>query len=112
MPKYRFTTDDGRRFDVSPDRVDLPNDEAAAREAQRALAGMATDRLPNGAHLDMSVSVQNEAGEVIYQASLEFNGTTGAEMCSKAAQTDGASISGSHRPRKDTRYGRRAVSPV
>ena len=45
MPKYRFTTDDGRRFDVSPDRVDLPNDEAAAREAQRALAGMATDRI-------------------------------------------------------------------
>lgn len=102
MPKYRFTTDDGRLLDVSPDRLDLPNNEAAACEAQRALAGMATDRLPNGAHLDMSVSVQNEASEVIYQASLEFNGANGAELRSKNAQTDSPSTNGSHRSRKDS----------
>jgi hypothetical protein len=33
------------------------------------------------------VSVENEAGEVIYQASLEFNGETGNNM---RAEADGA----------------------
>ena len=84
MPKYRFTTDDGHKLDSSPDRLEFPDDEAAARKAQRALAGMANDQLPDGAHIDMRVSVENEAGEVIYQASLEFNGETGNDMRAKA----------------------------
>lgn len=92
MPKYRFTTDDGHTLDLDPDRLDFPNDEAAACEAQRALADMAAEHLPDGSHLDMRVSVENEAGEVIYQASLEFNGETGEKMRSKASQTNRPSM--------------------
>jgi len=101
MPKYRFTTDDGRKLDRGRDRLEFPDDDVAAREAQRALADMAKENLPDGPHLDMRISVVNEAGDVVYQASLEFNGETGQEMRSKAAQADRPSMNGSHRPRKD-----------
>jgi len=80
MPKYRFATYDADKLDLSPDAFDLPNDEAAAREAQRTLADMANENLPDGSHLDMRVAVENEAGEVIYQASLEFNSENANDM--------------------------------
>lgn len=85
MPQYRFTTDDGHKLDVSPDRLEFPNDKAASEEAQRALADMLKEQLPDGSHLDMRVAVENEAGEVIYQASLEFNGETASDMQANAA---------------------------
>lgn len=84
MRKYRFTTDDGDKVDMSPEWLELPNDEAAAREAQRALADMANEHLPDGPHRDMRISVESWGGEVIYQASLEFNGETGSDMRARA----------------------------
>lgn len=97
MPKYRFTTDDGRRLDVSPDQLVLPDDEAAAREAQRALADMLYENLPDGPRLNMRVAVENEAGEVVYQASLVFNGETASDMRRKAAEAGKASMNGRRR---------------
>jgi len=97
MPKYRFTTDDGDRLDTSRDQLLLPNDQAAAREAQRALADMLNENLPDGARLNMRVAVENEAGEVVYQASLEFNGETASDMRMKAAQAGHASMNGRRR---------------
>lgn len=87
MPKYRFTTDDGDTLDLSPDWLEFPDDQAAICEAQRALADMAKENLPDGPHRDMRVAVEVVGGEVIYQASLEFNGEAGSDMRAKA---DGA----------------------
>lgn len=89
MPKYRFTTDDGDTLDISPDWLEFPDDQAAVREAQRALADMANENLPDGPHRDMRVAVEVVGGEVIYQASLEFNGEAGSDMQAKA---DGATL--------------------
>lgn len=84
MPKYRFTTDDGDTVDISPDWLEFPDDQAAIREAQRALADMAKESLPDGPHKDMRVAVEVVGGEVIYQASLEFNGESGSDMRANA----------------------------
>lgn len=79
----------------------MPNDKAASDEAQRALADMANDRLPDGSHLDMRVAVENENGEVVYQASLEFNGESADDMRMKAAQAASQSMNGRHRVPKE-----------
>lgn len=84
MPKYRFTTDDGDAVDLCPDWLEFPDDQAAVREAQRALADMARENLPDGSHKRMRVEVEVGGGEVIYQASLEFNGEAGSDMRAKA----------------------------
>ncbi|MDU0343720.1 DUF6894 family protein [Bosea rubneri] len=97
MPKYRFTTDDGEKFDASKERLTMPNDKAASEEAQRALADMANDRLPDGSHLDMRVSVEDEHGQVVYQASLKFNGESADDMRKKAAKAASQSMNGNHR---------------
>jgi len=89
MPKYRFATYDGKKLDLSPEAFDFPNDEAAAREAQRALADMANENLPDGSHVDMRVAVENEAGKVIYQASLEFNSENASDMRIKRSSPGG-----------------------
>lgn len=103
MPKYRFTTDDGDKLDVSPDRLELPDDRAASREAQRALADMAHEKLPDGSHLDIRVGVENENAEVVYQASLVFEGETAEDMRAKAAQAERNSMNGSRRRSKSDR---------
>jgi len=77
MPKYRVSTEDGEKFEPSDD-MEFANDKAASDSAQRALADMAQEQLPNGSHLKMKVAVQNEAEDIVYQASLEFRGETAA----------------------------------
>ena len=102
MPKYRFTTDDGDKLDASPDRLELPDDKAASNEAQRALADMAKEQLPDGSKLDMRVAVENEDDEVVYQASLDFHGETAKEMRAKVDKQARASTNGG----SDRRYKR------
>jgi len=58
---------------------------------------MLNENLPDGARLNMRVAVENEAGEVVYQASLEFNGETASDMRMKAAQAGHASMNGRRR---------------
>jgi len=101
MPKYRFTTVSGDKLDLNPSWIDFPSDEAASRDAQRALADMANDQLPDGSHFELRIAVENQAGEVVYQASLDFHGETAEEMRSNTDQTDRASMNGTHSPRKD-----------
>lgn len=80
MPKYRFTTDDGKTFVRHDDTVDLPGEQAAADEAQRGLADLAQAKPPDGTHAVFRVAVEDEADEVVYQASLEFKGETREDM--------------------------------
>lgn len=85
------------KLDVSLDRLEPPNDQAASREAQRALGDVAHDKLPDGSHLDMRVAVENENDEVVYQASLEFQGETAKDMRAEAALVERVSMNGSRR---------------
>lgn len=79
MPKYRYTTHDGEKTTRGDGPIDLPDDKAAADEAQRGLADIAKEKLPDGSQTER-VSVEDEAEEVIYQASLKFRGETAEEM--------------------------------
>ncbi len=84
MPKYQFTTDDGEHVDRSEEVVDLPSDDAAADEAQRALADMAKEQLPDGSHIEFHAQVEDGEGNDVYRASLKFRGETAEET--RAAQ--------------------------
>ena len=89
MPKYRFTTDDGDSLDVSPDWLEFQDDQAAIREAQRALADMAKESLADRPQRVMRVAVEVVlGGEVIYQAALEFTGEASSHMRAKATARD------------------------
>lgn len=79
MPKYRVSTEDGEKFEPGDD-MEFANDSDASDNAQRALADMAHEQLPNGSHLKMKVAVQNEEGVIVYQASLEFRSETAEGM--------------------------------
>ncbi|RXT43091.1 hypothetical protein B6S44_28935 [Bosea sp. Tri-44] len=85
MPIYRVSTEDGEKFEPG-DEMEFANDKAASDNAQRALADMAHEQLPNGSHLKMKVAVQNEAEDIVYQASLEFRGETAEDMKTEAAK--------------------------
>jgi hypothetical protein len=72
MPKFRVTTKDpGGSVRHS---IDFPNEKAASDDAQRALADMAKDSLPNGERTGFKVRVEDQAGDEVYRASLDFKG--------------------------------------
>jgi hypothetical protein len=70
MPKFRITTEDPKGRARST--VSAPNEEAAAAEAQRGLADMSRDNLPDGERLNLKAKVENDSGNEVYRASLEF----------------------------------------
>lgn len=88
MPKYRFTTDDGEQIDRSDDPVHLPNDDIAAQEAQKALADIAKEKLPDGSHLDFHAHVEDDDGNDVYKASLKFRGQTAREAQAEKEEAD------------------------
>ncbi len=72
MAKFRITTKDAAGRSTS--KIDAPNEQVAAAEAQRALADMAKDELPNGKRFSFRARVRNESGDETYRASLNFHG--------------------------------------
>jgi hypothetical protein len=75
MPKFRITTDDGKQrisADDPEDLLDFDDSETAIKDAQVALAEIAHDCMPDGEAAHFSVEVANEAGKVIYRATLDF----------------------------------------
>lgn len=72
MPKYNFTTNDGSGPETTEDPLVLPNDDAAADEAQTSLVDMARDHLPDGSAADFNTTVATEQGKEIYSASLRL----------------------------------------
>jgi hypothetical protein len=72
MYRYFFDTDDGDDF-VTDDEGQVLKDLASARtEALEALASIAKDALPKGNRNAMMVSVRDEAGEVLFKATLSL----------------------------------------
>lgn len=80
MPKYRYTTHDGENTTRGDELIDLPDDKTAADEAQRGLADIAKEQLPDGSQTEFRVAVEDQAEEVVYQASLKFRGETAEDM--------------------------------
>jgi len=89
MPSYRFTTDNGKKVDKDDESMAFKDDKSAAKAAQEALADMAKEGLPDGERLDLSASVENEAGEEIYRASLKFRKETNRTSTQRDSGDDG-----------------------
>ena len=70
MPKFTIRTEEPSG--KTSTAASYPNEESAAADAQRVIAEMAKDNLPDGEHLRLNVAVDNEKGEEIFQASIEF----------------------------------------
>ena len=74
MPRYFIDTDDNDVLHIDEEGVELANDETARLCAQDALPDMARDHLPDGDRRTFVAAVRNEAGEVIYRATLTLKG--------------------------------------
>ena len=85
MPRYFITSDDGSGPQRQPEPVDFPDEKAATDDAQSSLADMAGEMLPDGKHAAFSIKLDDEGGEEIYRASLQFDASTGDETRAAAA---------------------------
>jgi hypothetical protein len=74
MPSYFFHTRDGDKLEFDEEGTDLPDDQSARNAAKELLAAMNREKLPNGDHMSLSVTVQNAEGMEIYMASLRLDG--------------------------------------
>ena len=74
MPHFYFDTKDGGGPIRDDDGQDLPDREAARRQAMRALREMVRDVLPDGDRRDFVASIRDETGQVIYSAVLNLHG--------------------------------------
>lgn len=72
MRAYKFTTHLDTSVHDSDEPVDFKSDEAAFEDAQRALAELATDALPDGDHQHFYVAVHDCTGKEIYRATMNF----------------------------------------
>ncbi|KRE11445.1 hypothetical protein ASE66_23060 [Bosea sp. Root483D1] len=72
MPKFRVTSNDPQGS--SRQSIDYPSEQAASDDAQRSLADMAKDALPDGKRAHFKVRVEDQAGEEVYCGSLDFQG--------------------------------------
>ncbi len=75
MARFFFDTNDGQATDVDDEGVDFPDHESAKDAAKSILASMVGERLPNGDHIGLQVTVRDEAGQQIYLAQLNLDGS-------------------------------------
>lgn len=75
MPCYFFHTRDGAKLEIDDEGTELPDDESARNAAKELLAAMNREKLPNGDHMWLSVTVQDAEGADIYVAQLRLDGT-------------------------------------
>jgi len=89
MPNFTITTKrNGEKSDCENHR--FRNEKAATDDAQVALSEMARDALPNGSHVELDAKVENEAGDLVYRASLNFRAQTGKEIKASEKHADEA----------------------
>jgi len=70
MPRFFFDSFDGRYFAADEVGQELDSLGAAKAEAQRSVAEMAKDELPDGDHRSFVVSVRDEAGREVLRVAL------------------------------------------
>lgn len=74
MSRYFFDTDDGDFRSQDDEGIELSDAEAARLAALDVLPDMARDKLPDGDRRTFSVRVRDEAGAVLYSATLDLVG--------------------------------------
>ncbi len=74
MPRFFIDTDDGDVRVHDDEGFDLADAEAARREAMTVLPDMARDKLPDGDRRTFVATVRDEAGSVLYSATLTLVG--------------------------------------
>jgi uncharacterized protein YbaA (DUF1428 family) len=87
MPKFTITTDTGDS-ESSTDPMEFPDTKAATDDAQVALAEMARDKLPNGKRADFGIKVENEDGEEVYRAALNFHAKTQDDIAREQEESE------------------------
>jgi hypothetical protein len=75
MPSYFFDVEDNGELNIDNVGIELANEQAARNEAIRSLPAMAREELPDGPQHTFWVKVRDDAGEYIFQASLELKTT-------------------------------------
>jgi hypothetical protein len=73
MPRYYFDTSDGAVLLRDFDGFELPDLEAARREALMALPGIARGRILGGGPGDVAATVRSETGTVLFKATLTLS---------------------------------------
>jgi hypothetical protein len=90
MRKYTVTTADGTGPMSPEDRASFETEKAATDDAQNALADMARDAFPDGSHARFEASVEDDTGDQVYRASLEFNAQGRDEIAGDEAENERA----------------------
>jgi hypothetical protein len=70
MPRYYFDIHDGETFTQDLGGLELEDVAAAQAEAQRALAEVAKDKLPDKNRRDFTATVRDEAGQTVLRITL------------------------------------------
>lgn len=76
MPTYRVRMNAGDEPDEGQP-LDFRNDEAATRDAQIAVAQAAREAIPGQDKAHIYVEIDDEHGEPVYRAQLDFQGRSG-----------------------------------
>ena len=85
MPRFFIDTDDGDVHIHDDEGFDLADAEAARREAMTVLPDMARDKLPDGDRRTFVATVRDDAGSVVYSATLTLVGVSFAKPSEDAA---------------------------
>ncbi|MDB5506806.1 MAG: hypothetical protein JWR75_1444 [Devosia sp.] len=73
MPRYFFDSDDGDDRIVDDEGLELPDDQAAYKEASTAIVELAKDRIPaDGPLRHLQMWVRNEEGLSVHILTLKF----------------------------------------
>jgi hypothetical protein len=78
MPRYFIDTNDDDTFVEDEEGHILAGAEAARQMAQASLPDMAREKMPDGEGRTFSAVVRDEAGAVIYTATLKLTGAWGS----------------------------------
>ena len=79
-PRYFFDTNDGERFIAAEVGAEVTDLASAKELACRALGDMAHDGLACADQRELSVSVRDRAGEVVFQATLSLAVRSGIKL--------------------------------
>ena len=72
MQRYYFDTYDSGPLTLDEEGLELDSPEAARREALGGLADLARDLVPGAQHDRMGVQVRDEAGRIVFRATLSL----------------------------------------
>jgi hypothetical protein len=105
MPSYTITTNNGDGTERTQVPLKFRDTKAATDDAQVALSDMAREKLPDGKHAELEVSVKDDAGKHVYRAGLSFTAKDEGDLergsaNADAAADDVANSLGGHGPRE------------